>query len=513
MGYLILGIFAAVILYYLIRYVIAPIAGVAAMIAFLIGVLYAFGVSIRSFAVSLRTHINPYTTYVDNNPKAVQGTNRSYFFGPGYHQIEVTVKDAFSNQAKYMGTVKTWWKNFRVKHDSWILKIWVGIFYVVAWICTYIFGSIWTVIFSSLLFAVIFTGMCGFYVFFTILWLGDRITLLVHSIQSRCPECKRKCVIPVFECPNCGEQHKHLTPGPYGILKQKCVCGEKLPTTIFNGRSSLEALCPNCSASLAASDAKQFGIQLVGYKTAGKTTFLASYWHQYIEQLKADKQLEFTCVPEDGFVKLENWYQNGESILGTNETNAIMYSIIHKRDGRIPIQMTIYDVAGESFTDFSSGTQQQQFKYCEGIVLVIDPMTSPTRNVDAISGFVTELKQLKGIRYSKLARVPIAVIISKADLYKREIGIPKVKSIYNQAVKNSGMPNTTLNSVRNDVCRNFLILHGYEGVLNMIEGEFENIQYFPVSAIGHEAVQGTPYEPWGVMEPVSWLIQQADIQL
>ena len=83
MGYLIGAIIVIAIIYFLVVYVIAPIASVLGMIALSIGVLYAFGISISSFASSLRLHINPYTTYVDKNPKAVTGTRRSYFLGQG----------------------------------------------------------------------------------------------------------------------------------------------------------------------------------------------------------------------------------------------------------------------------------------------------------------------------------------------------------------------------------------------------------------------------------------------
>jgi len=40
--------------------------------------------------------------------------------------------------------------------------------------------------------------------------------------------------------------------------------------------------------------------------------------------------------------------------------------------------MTIYDIAGEAFTSFSSSMQQQQFQYCEGIVFVVDSTANPT---------------------------------------------------------------------------------------------------------------------------------------
>lgn len=511
MGYLIGAIIVIAIIYFLVVYVIAPIASVLGMIALSIGVLYAFGISISSFASSLRLHINPYTTYVDKNPKAVTGTRRSYFFGPGYHQISITVTDAFANQSNYIAKVKTWWEDFRKAHN-WILNIWVDIFYIAACICAYVFGTIWTVAFSVLLFAVIFTGMCGFYVFFSMLWITDRIALVARSVQSRCANCKRISVVPVFCCPDCGAQHQNLTPGPYGIFTVKCACGKKLPTTIFNGRSKLEAQCPYCQTTLAASDARQFGIQLVGGVSAGKTTFLAAYWHRYIEELRNDTTLEFSCFPEEAFRELEEWYQSGLSI-ATSETNATMYSVVHKRQNETPIQMTIYDVAGESFTSLAGDIQQQQFRYCEGIVIVVDPTVSAELSAETIAGFVSEFKQLKGLHSAKMAEIPVAVVVSKADLFKREIGIPKIKTLYNKKLKAADAHEPTLQSVRNDACRDFLYSHGFESVLNMIDGEFANAQYFPVSAMGHEASLEIPYEPWGVSEPVAWIIEQVGVQL
>lgn len=510
MGYLIGAIIVIILVYLLVVYVIAPIAGALGAIALAIGAGYALVVSIMSFASSLKAHIDPYTTYIDKNPKATPGTKRNYFFGPGYHQIGITVKDAFINQASYIKKITKWWKDFRLGHE-WILNIWVTIFYVAACICMYVFGTIWTVLFSTLLFVVIFIGMCGFYLFFSALWLTDRITLMLRSIQSRCPNCKRISIVPVFCCPDCGAQHKNLTPGPYGVFYQTCVCGRELPTTVFNKRSELDAMCPYCPTSLAASDAKQFGIQLVGGVSTGKTTFLASYWHAYIEQLQNDKSLEFTCFPQEAFDNLEYWYQRGISE-ATNETNATMYSILHKRNGSSPVQMTIYDVAGESFTNLSSDIQQQQFKYCEGIIIVVDPTASAETNIGTISAFVNEFKQLRGIRSSHLSQIPVAVVISKADLFKREIGVTKIKSLYNQALQTSPSANIELRDVRNNTCKDFLCMHGFDNIVNMVDSEFERTQYFPISAIGHEPEDSVPYEPWGVIDPVLWIMKQAKFQ-
>jgi hypothetical protein len=54
--------------------------------------------------------------------------------------------------------------------------------------------------------------------------------------------------------------------------------------------------------------------------------------------------------------------------------------------------------------------------------------------------------------------------------------------------------------------------HGYENAVNLIEAEFTNIRYFPVSAMGHDVEDGQ-YEPWGVLDPVFWLMSSDNCPL
>lgn len=514
LGYLIILIVIIWLIELLVVYVIAPISGAIGIIALLSGILYALWISGSSFLKSLLLHRNPYTTYVDKHREADAGVRRNYFFGPGYHQIVITIQNAFENQSMRISDIKKWWTEFREKHvGEWYIKIWADIFYFAVWVCTYIFGSVWTTIFSLVLFSVIAAGMSVFYVLFGVLWLSDHIMLMVHSIQSRCPNCKRISIVPIFCCPECGAQHISLTPGTYGVLSIKCSCGNRLPTTIFQGRSHLEALCPYCQTTLASSDAKQFGIQLVGGVSSGKTTFLTAFWHLYFENLQGDSGLEYKCFPQESFDMLEGWFQRGISD-STNERNANMYSVVHRRQDSLPCQMTIYDIAGEAFEDLSAGMQQQQLRYCEGIIFVVDPTATSEANWIPISGFVSEFKKVRGVHASRLSDIPVSVVISKADLFKREIGLPKIKSMYVAAMhEQETEAGQSLEVVRNEICRNFLRAHGYEAVLNVIDSEFANLRFFSASAIGHEAFEGDPYEPWGVLEPVEWIIAQSDVRL
>jgi GTPase SAR1 family protein len=500
--WIILAIFA---IYIFVKYIL-PIIGIFAGIILAIGIGYALVLSIYGFLKSFIKNRDPYATFVDKNTDIPLGLKRGYFFGPGLHQIKNTIKDAFETIIDQAFNLTS----FRIDHtdNAWYLDMWVWIFYIPAISATYVFGFAWISVFSLVFVSVVITGLCIFYVMFTILWVMDRFILALRSIHSRCSKCKRISIVPVFICPDCGVEHRKLTPGPYGTFHRKCTCKKELPTTFLNGRSALKATCPYCTTELAASDARQYGIQLIGGVSAGKTTFLAAFWHLYLERIKKLYSITIEEYPIEAFHELEHWYRQGLSS-STTEINANMYSVIHKLLNETPYQLTIYDIAGEAFSDFSGNVQQQQFKYCEGLIFVLDPTALPKDVNDTFSGFIHEFKGLKGKHSMKTSDIPAAVVISKADLFKREIGLPKIKSRYNS---NQNEFSTTeivgsLECTRNGVSREFLVNHVFENVLNLLESEFTNVQYYPVSAMGHTAVSGQKYEPWGVMEPVLWLLR------
>ena len=355
-------------------------------------------------------------------------------------------------------------------------------------------------------------GVLIFFTFFAVLWSVDRLALLVNSVHSRCGNCKRTSIIPNFICPNCGKQHQKLVPSyTRGTFYHKCTCGRNLPTTIFIGRSQLKAACPFCTTELATSNAEQFGIQIIGGVSTGKTTFMSAFWHSYEKKIKTQK-ISYKKFPPEAFDELDTWYRHGISE-STTETNASMYSIVHKSP-KVSAQLTLYDIAGEAFSNLENDIQQQQFKYCEGLIFIVDPLANPTETSDSFSSFIRVFKELKGIHASKSSNLPVSVIISKADIYKKEIGLIKIKSTCNKnpdMFKDSnGEP--SLDLARTSLCRTFLEEHGMENILNLIEGEFTNIEYYPVSAMGHETEAGRAYEPWGVLEPVTNILKQVGFQ-
>ena len=55
--------------------------------------------------------------------------------------------------------------------------------------------------------------------------------------------------------------------------------------------------------------------------------------------------------------------------------------------------------------------------------------------------------------------------------------------------------------------QNHVLTPGFVTVLNLIDSSFTNVNFFPVSAMGHEA-NGSEYSSWGVLYPVLWILEQ-----
>lgn len=504
----ILIILGIALVYWVFVHIILPVASVAGIITLVISGGYALWVSLSSFIKSVKHNIDPYKSYVDKHADSVAGVKRNYCFGPGFHQISAIVKDAFDNLMDYSEKLKDW-KDAAVS-GSGIVDIWIYLGYGFAVFCAMVLGFVWVAAFSVVLATAIVIGMVVFFAFFSVLWLADRLTLLLKAITNRCANCKRICIVPVFVCPTCGLEHKKLVPGPYGVFKRKCSCGTSLSTTFLQGRSAYEAHCPFCGTTLLSSSSRQYGIQLVGGVGSGKTTYLAAFWHEYKDWISHRQDISIEQKPEEAFADLEDWFNTGKAE-STLETNANMYSIIHTVPGQdTSVQMTIYDIAGEAFESTESGIQQQQFRYCEGFIIVIDPTADPEDVSKAVVNFMTGMREFMGKHSVKAASIPVAVIITKSDLYKKQIGLPSLKASY----RNVSDPGSELpfEQHRNDTCRAFLIEHGYGNAVNLIEADFSNIQYFSVSAMGHSEEEGQ-YEPWGTLDPVFWLMSNENCPL
>ncbi len=473
------------------------------------GVVFAFVISIVYFVRSIIENANPYTTYVDNNKNAPG--RRNFFFGPGFHSIDKIIKNTFSDISSLVAQVKTKVFSFKVGKSFFVWILPVVFFYCFA-ICTYVFGFLFCTILSLLLLTVILAMMTCFFLAFSFLWGADRLYLLLKSINCRCPVDKRKFIVPKFKCPQCNNVFSEsLTPGPYGVFHINCPsCKNKLPTTVFNGRSKLDAVCPACGTDFASGTSVQFGIQCVGNTQSGKTSFLAAFFHELFEN-ENHKMLNYTKIPETLFNNLERMFNKGKPDQ-TTDNNAAMYSIVYHGSGLSDFQFSIYDIAGEAFNDIRK-ENQKQFDYAEGFFFLVNPDEDANETLNLYSKFVGYLRSSKNINTKKTIHVPIAIIITKADAFKFEIdplGIA-IRASTNKApeIVNASYEEK-LTFTRVNACKDFLRKNGLNNLINLLERDFSKYSYFSVSAIGHEQISNVSFEPRGTLEPVKWIVKQSN---
>ncbi len=211
-----------------------------------------------------------------------------------------------------------------------------------------------------------------------------------------------------------------------------------------------------------------------------------------------------------------------------NQASSVSFSFFVKHPELSPERLVhVYDIAGEVFTDNSENEVQQQYEYCQGIVLIIDPFAIPSIRYkyeellepedlagigkadinDIIDAFLNKLRQVTGLSDSKMSSVPLAVIISKIDSagLEQDVGARAVKKLMDAQPERF----TDFFDTQDYLCRQFLRNNEMESFLNSINMRFRNNRFFACSAIGHARDKGR-YRPEGVLPPMEWLFRSAD---
>ena len=101
----------------------------------------------------------------------------------------------------------------------------------------------------------------------------------------------------------------------------------------------------------------------------------------------------------------------------------------------------------------------------------------------------------------------IAVVINKVDIPTLEEKIGEIAA--QQYLAENAETCKSYMDARDAVCRNFLEEYGAGNFVRTAEAKFKTVRYFTCSALGHNH-EGQPYEGKNVVDPVMWLLQQAD---
>ncbi len=276
----------------------------------------------------------------------------------------------------------------------------------------YVFGNVFAGICFFIHFIIITIISIPIYSLYLIIITGEKIKSRKEKKGSICTNCYSKFNIPYYICPSCGQIHKNLVPGPYGILKRKCNCKKLIPTTNMGGRYKLSAKCPICFKEVENSEVPSVCISVIGGEAVGKTSFIHTSLNSLIGEVS--KNISFN--------KIES----------TDECKSLYKVFIKSQSSQSDKLLYLYDIKGENFNSINSIIRQKYYKYVDGLIFVIDPLSidgvvngnfiknqniNKSINInDLLDRFIISLKKLREIEVDKIINIPIAVVINKMDI-------------------------------------------------------------------------------------------------
>ena len=452
----------------------------------------------------------------------------SYFFGESYFDLGRTIKES-------------WKKNGNKIRNSWkeIGQAWSGkspykaicllILRIATLIAVAVFGSVFTAIFSTLHIVLLFALMLMVYVGFVVLKCIDTVFCIIKGLSNNCynPGCERKFRLPIYVCPKCHALHYRLVPSKYGILKRKCNCGETLPTTFFNGRQKLDSLCPHCQSPVIKGAHRSLLIPVVGGANAGKTCYVLMAIKQIQDNAeKLGLDFEYQYVAGDEYKENIKRMESGLCPQKTSDLAFKYYNFfLSSKEDKTKNLISVCDIAGEVFENQDAMTRQQGYRFADGMIVVIDPLSiSEFKNElqkklspqefqalnastepieDILSRLINTMESLYHVDAKSTIKKTIVVVFTKCDIRGLDdrIGATAINQYLDQN------RNVSFCDASNTLCERFLAEYGENSFLNTVKGKFSEVQFFACSALGHND-SGKKFTAVNVEQPLLWLIDK-----
>lgn len=453
---------------------------------------------------------------------------KSYFFDKGYRDLRATIVESwrrnldsarshFAAAAKHAGA-----------DEKPMALIWGA-----AGVSVVVFGTALFLAASVVHIAVLAAFFLAIYLGFSMVYLTERGYLAWKGFFSVCPECHSKRPLPEYFCSRCGAVHRRLIPSSYGILHHTCRCGERLPATFFLQRGKLQSRCPDCQVLLERehTETRKAFIPVVGGPAVGKSAFLFTATRGLVERVAPAAGLTPQFVDsrtESDFQRI--WEQSDRGHVPDKTVTSLprAYNLKLERPGRTPRLVYFYDPAGEAFEGADGLILHKYQDYLSGVIFLIDPFSLPAVRdeyadrlhlagaalkpsglppEDALSRLLINLEQ--NFELKKTARVPacLAVVVSKADAFD-------LADALGDAAVDAGLrrePAADRRDLRSRLVREQLHRWGEAGLVAQCEARFAKVRYFACSAFGRSPDgSGAPFAPWGVLEPLLWVLGEAD---
>jgi GTPase SAR1 family protein len=406
------------------------------------------------------------------------------------------------------------------------------------------FAAISVVLFGTLFFLVlsiihiIFLGIffIPVYLFFIVIKSIDKVYRVKNKIFTPCPACHYKTELPAYLCPKCGIAHNNLVPNRYGIIKRICICGEKLPTSFFSGRTTLKAKCIHCGYGIETEETTPICIPIIGGPSVGKTCYLFAATHSLIENIAPKyswKTPFLNTQNKELYLRVLQDFNRGIVPAKTTELTPKAFNFFIKSNEWSPGKILyFYDAAGEAFQNSKELLSHRFYGYLHGFLFIIDPFSIPglinqyQDNLklhhagirpsamvleEAFDIMLINLEKNHKIRRNERITQPFAVVINKIDVFDLE------DRIGHRAVKKYLAQHREVDDFKQAedlLCKEVLKTWGLGNFLRKLEQKFEHHHFFTCSALGRiPEGNNNKYVPSRVGEPLLWLLGKASKNL
>jgi hypothetical protein len=377
------------------------------------------------------------------------------------------------------------------------------------------------VFFSIYLMILLILTALSFLVFLPMRGMQE-LWLLYRRVAYRCPydDCPGKG-LPIHVC-TCGTEYEDLLPSFYGIFHHTCRHPDKdvrLPTLDMLGRNKLPRLCSTCHRPLILSSIGELSekpIAIIGGPSAGKTVFLrqavrllrqrlGEYPRAIIKIDSADQEklAQDLALLDRGQVVAKTAFGATQAFGMAIKIPKIMRSLLY-----------LYDTGGEDFATMTQFGRKQVIQHLKGVILIVDPFSLPGLSdyaasqvgassvplKEIVAVLIAGVNQMLVSRTTEQSKVPLAVVIAKADAFPQE-----EYAFLRGLVSGDGRTQSPELSGR---CRQALISLGEGGSVRALETKFANVRYYASSALGRSPDFRTtqPFQPSGVLEPFMWTL-------
>ena len=319
-------------------------------------------------------------------------------------------------------------------------------------------------------------------------------------VKQNCTACYVEFDLPQFICQHCGLTHDQLIPGRCGILFARCACNKFMPAMVLTGRSKLRSKCPKCKEHMAASNAKQFFVQLIGGTGTGKTSYLVAFNYAYTEVSHRHRKLYLTLRPRRMRNRLLDTDFLKTDSTAAGEIHAYNFLSSYGKPTRpAKDNLVLFDIAGQTIMADSYERIPRHFGFCHGFVLFFDPLSVPevrdaaeaeegsysTEDFDmVITEFVNRFRAVTGMGFNVPINTPLAVVIAKTD----------VKAVQEKC----GGPGSYKGE-------NYLQELDMHGALRLISSNFSNVRYFCIASTQNEARANQQ----SLLAPITWLAKES----